>query len=112
MEMTKRPNSLPIVVTSRRSGSAFLRMPEVASRCSIQPDMIYHFVRLGLIDPVEWTDNPEEWRFERHAVLLIQKILRLHRDLEINFAGIGVVLELLDRIEALERRIRDLEQMR
>jgi hypothetical protein len=35
--------------------------------------------------------------------------MRLRKELGINYAGVGVVLELLSRIEKLEARIRQLE---
>jgi len=107
----KEYTKFPVVVTGDGSGLPFLRLREIATRCMIQPDLVSHFVRFGLVDPIEWTENPEEWRFESQTVLLIQKIIRLQSDLEINYAGIGVILELLDRIETLEKRIRDLEQL-
>lgn len=34
--------------------------------------------------------------------------LRLHRDLGLNWPGVGVALDLLERIEELEHRIREL----
>jgi MerR family transcriptional regulator, heat shock protein HspR len=40
----------------------------------------------------------------------LRKILRLRNELGINWAGIGVILDLLSRIEQLEARIRDLEK--
>ncbi len=46
-----------------------------------------------------------ELLFAETAVPRIWRIMRLRRDLGINFAGIGVVLDLLDRIEELEREI-------
>jgi DNA-binding transcriptional MerR regulator len=42
-------------------------------------------------------------------VPLVRKIIRLRRDLGLNYAGIGVVLELMERIESLEAKIRELE---
>jgi len=86
-------------------------LSEIALQCMVLPDLICRLVRFGLVDPVEWYDDPKAWRFERSAVPLIQKALRLREDLEINDAGIGVIFELLDRIESLEKRIRDLERM-
>ncbi len=109
MELMVRRRYLPIMATGTRPAEAFLRLKDIAWRCQIQSELVLHFVRQGLVDPLEWDENPDRWRFERCAVARVQKIIRLHRDLGINYAGIGVVLELLDRIETLERRIRDLE---
>jgi DNA-binding transcriptional MerR regulator len=52
----------------------------------------------------------EELFFEASAVYVVRKILRLRRDLGINYAGIGVVLELMNRVEQLEARVRQLER--
>jgi hypothetical protein len=41
--------------------------------------------------------------------MIVNKIQRLRHDLSINYSGIGVVLDLLSRIEELEARIRQLE---
>ena len=43
--------------------------------------------------------------FPETAVPRIWRIMRLRRDLGINWSGIGVVLDLLDKIEELEREI-------
>ena len=64
---------------------------------------------LGLIDPVETTPEP---LFEVATILRIRRILRLRHDLGVNWAGIGVVLDLLAKIEELEREIARLRQSR
>jgi hypothetical protein len=51
-----------------------------------------------------------ECRFESETVMVVKKILRLRNDLGINYSGISVVLDLLDRIEELEAKIRELEK--
>jgi len=61
------------------------------------------------VDPVDLNDEPEQWRFERDVVPQINKIIRLRNELGINYSGIGVILDLLERIDFLETRIRDLE---
>jgi hypothetical protein len=69
--------------------------------------MVVRLVDLGLLDPE--VDEPE-WLFRDTVIPRIWKIRRLHHDLGINWAGIGVVLDLLDRIEELEREIAWLRQ--
>ena len=44
----------------------------------------------------------------KEAAFLVRKIIRLRNELGINYSGVGVVLELLSRIEILEARIREL----
>ncbi|MEJ5349540.1 MAG: chaperone modulator CbpM [Desulfosoma sp.] len=86
-----------------------LTLSELASLCGVHPDLIVRFVRLGLLDPLEETAGIPSL-FERSAVHVVHKILRLRRDLGINYVGIGVVLELMRRIETLESRVRELER--
>ena len=47
--------------------------------------------------------------FDSEVIPLIRRILRLRNELGVNYAGVGVILELMSRIEALEARIRELE---
>lgn len=39
---------------------------------------------------------------------LFEKILRLHRDLEVNVEGIDVILNLMERISGLENQLRQM----
>ncbi|MBW1980042.1 MAG: hypothetical protein JRJ12_02370 [Deltaproteobacteria bacterium] len=68
----------------------------------MHPDMIRVFIRWGLLEPA--VEEPEQL-FPDTLVPRIWKIIRLRRDLGINLAGIGLVLDLLDRIEELEREL-------
>jgi DNA-binding transcriptional MerR regulator len=87
-----------------------LRLAEVAGLCNIHPDVIDRFVRLGLVDPAGRDEISNEWIFQPEVIPALRKIMRLRNELGINFAGIGVIVDLLSRIEQLEARIRDLEK--
>lgn len=79
-----------------------LTLGELSRLVDLHPEMVLRLVDLGLVDPEV---GEPEWLFQETAVPRIWKIRRLHRDLGINWAGIGVVLDLLDRIDELEREI-------
>jgi len=81
-------------------------MTEIAELCNTHAYIIDRFVRLGLVDPVGPDENSEQWAFQREVIPQVQKIIRLRNELGINYAGIGVVLDLLSRIEQLEAQIR------
>lgn len=106
----KRRANLPVLVKHTGPDHSHLRIGEVAVRCRTHPGLVHRFVRLGLVDPIDTSGTPEQWLFENEAVPLIAKILRLRNELGVNYAGVGVVLELLDRINTLENRIRELER--
>jgi DNA-binding transcriptional MerR regulator len=90
------------------TASAFTRIGarEVASRCGIHPELLNRLVRLGLVDTAGRNRRSGERLFSIETVPLIRKIMRLRRDLGINYPGIAVVLELLHRIEELESRLQ------
>jgi len=91
---------------SAGSGSDLLELDEIAERCGLHPDLLRRFVDLGLIEPASGS-GPE--RFPAEVTIRIQRAVRLRRDLGINTNGVLVVLDLLERIDLLEARLRALE---
>jgi DNA-binding transcriptional MerR regulator len=94
-----------------RTGGEFpasYTLTEVASRVGLHPELIDRFVSLGLIEFAENTEDGE-MIFDSEVIPIIRRILRLRNDLGVNYAGVGVILELMARLEALEARIRELE---
>jgi DNA-binding transcriptional MerR regulator len=86
-----------------RSGSENLvTTGELARLARLHPEMVDKLVDWGLIEPVKWEPK---LLFPETAVPRIWRIMRLRRDLGINWSGIGVVLDLLDKIDELEREI-------
>lgn len=86
-----------------RSGSENLvTTGELARLARLHPEMVDKLVDWGLIEPVKWEPK---LLFPETTVPRIWRIMRLRRDLGINWSGIGVVLDLLDKIEELEREI-------
>ena len=78
-----------------------------AARCGVHPDLIERFVYLGLIDPVG--GDEDRLLFPLEVVPLVRKIIRLRNHLGINYVGIGLVLELMNRIEKLESKLQELK---
>jgi len=107
----ERKEYFPVRMDTIARWSVCLRVGDMAALCGIHPELVHRFVRLGLLDPIGRDSAGGDWLFSREAVPIVKKILRLRNELGINYAGIGVVLELLERIEYLEGRIRELESM-
>ncbi len=87
---------------SRPASKNLLSMEELATLARLHPEMLDRLVKWGLVDPEE---SEPELLFQETVVPRIWRIMRLRRDLGINWAGIGVVLDLLDKIDELEREI-------
>ena len=85
-------------------------LTEVAYRAGLHPELIDKFIRLGLIEFSDRTDDGE-LLFDSEVIPLIRRILRLRNELGVNYAGVGVILELTARLDALEARIRELENI-
>jgi MerR family transcriptional regulator/heat shock protein HspR len=90
------------------SFSPSLTLAEVAHHCGLHPELIERLVSIGLID-YAGRDARGEGLFHTDVVPLLRRILRLRNHLGVNYAGIGVILELMARIESLETHIRELE---
>jgi DNA-binding transcriptional MerR regulator len=77
-----------------------MRLDTFAKRSALHPDVVRRFVALGLL-PCRSDAQGELW-FRPSAVLTVARIQRLRVGLGLNYAAIGLVLDLLDRINELE----------
>lgn len=73
-----------------------------AATAGIHPEILRRFVELGLI-PAHSDARGGLW-FTEAAPARVRTIVRLHRDLAVNYAGIALVLDLLARIDQLENQ--------
>jgi hypothetical protein len=96
-----RPLRYPLV---RRPASALLDDEEFARRCGLHPELVRRFWALGLI-PAECHADQSLW-FSPAQVAAVARLQRLHTSLPLNYAALGLVCDLLDRITDLETALR------
>jgi chaperone modulatory protein CbpM len=85
----------------RRRERQQLTLDDLAVHANVHPEVVLQFVEFGLITPVE--QNEKELLFDPAAGPRLRTIVRLRRSLGINLAGIAVILDLLDKMRALQR---------
>lgn len=79
-------------------------LQEICQSMQSDTEFIIQCIDYGLTDVQG--ENAEEWRFSVSAIVRLQRAYRLQRDLDINFTGLGVVLDLLDDIEDLRTQLK------
>ena len=89
---------------SRGAGSDRLRQEEFARLCGLHPDLVRRFVALGLVPAARDADGCL-W-FTRSQVAAVARLQRLRAALPLNYAALGLVVDLLDRITELETELR------
>jgi len=87
--------NLPVVRTD------LIDLEVFSVQCGLHPELVERFVALGLVEPVR-RSNGELW-FTMHQVRRVARMQRLRSDLALNYSALGLVLDLLERIEQLER---------
>jgi chaperone modulatory protein CbpM len=88
-------------IVLRRTDSEHLTLDALATRAGLHPAVVECFVEFGLIEPVGRVGT--QWLFDRGGVARLRTIMRLRRDLGANLSSVAVILEMLDRLVALQR---------
>jgi hypothetical protein len=88
----------PIARPTRLSLEAFAR------QAGLHPELVQQFVSLGLVEADR--DRAGELWFRPAALVTVARVQRLRAGLSLNYAAIGLVLDLLNRIEELEAASR------
>ena len=108
--MTEEPQPTLEQVTAEIITSGRIRREEVCTRLGIGDDMLEVCLQWAIIQHPE-PDPQGTIFFPEDALDRLGRGLRLHRDLGINWPGVSVALELLDRIEELEQQVHDLSSL-
>lgn len=80
----------------------------VAATVGAKRTLVVRLAKQGLIETVDsGTDEP---LLPRRAVVQLRRMQRLRRDLGVNFAGAAVILDLVGRIEQLNRELAEMHR--
>jgi chaperone modulatory protein CbpM len=98
--MNERTNdSLRGVVLDER---VTFTLTELCQACGVETELVVEMVREGVIEPAGADER--EWRFHGLSLVRAQTALRLVRDLDVNWPGAALALDLLDELDRLQRR--------
>jgi chaperone modulatory protein CbpM len=81
-----------------------LTLEELCSACGVQRDHVLSLIDEGVlrVEHVQVT----QWRFAGNDLSRVLTAMRLQRDLDVNLAGVGLAIQLLEEIEDLRRQLR------
>jgi DNA-binding transcriptional MerR regulator len=91
----------PYHIVLYRRESQQLTLERLAARAGMHPELVERFVEFGLVEPIDRVG--ETVLFDPSAIERLRMIVRLRQSLGINIAGIAVILDLLDKLCALQR---------
>lgn len=85
-----------------------LTLDVVAETCGVRRSLLMRLAERGLIETV--TTEADEPLAPRRMVIQLRRMQRLRRDLGVNFAGAAVILDLVGRIEQLNRELAEVQR--
>jgi MerR HTH family regulatory protein len=85
------------VATMAEDETEGLTADDLAARVGLQPAELEPYIRTGAV-----TFDASTGRFPVRALVRLRKAIRLRRDLGVDLDAVGIVLDLLDRQEAME----------
>jgi chaperone modulatory protein CbpM len=68
----------------------------------IESHYVVQVVEYGIVMPFNKKANQESWLFDTKGIPWIQKALRLHLDLEIDWVAVAMVIDLMQQKQALQ----------
>lgn len=85
----------------------------VAERIGARRSLVVRLARAGLIETLEsetLESESSEPLLPSHVVIQLRRMQRLRRDLGVNFSGAAVILDLVKRIEQLNRELIEIRR--
>ena len=78
-----------------------LTFDELAAAVEISHVRLTRLIQIGVVEPV----SPDAQLFAAEAAARLRRVLRLRADLGVHFTDATIILDLLDRLEALEAEL-------
>jgi chaperone modulatory protein CbpM len=87
----------------------WLSSEELCACSDIDSATLYELVEHSIAIPIQG-EVIEQWQFSVTSLVSVKKATRIKRDLLLDWAGIALILDLLDEREELEHEIHNLKQ--
>ena len=97
----KEPSTLPVELLDEQT---LFTLAELCRSCGVEADFIEALVEEGILEPAG--RRGRHWCFPARSLRRTRVTLHLQQDLGLNLAGAALALDLLERIEDLEARLR------
>jgi len=88
----------------RMRGETRLTAEEALRSLGISLEELNEMLRLGLAEPTA----PGGSEFTVETVIRLQRVRRLHDDLEVDVLGAAIIVDLIERLDRLEAEIQSL----
>jgi chaperone modulatory protein CbpM len=105
-----------------------LTLTEVCRRVSLPEHAVIEIVEVGIVRPVAGTPvagtpvagtpaagapaagSARAWRFDDQTLVVLSRAARLHEDLDLDWHGVALALDLLEELDTLRRENEQLRQ--
>jgi len=87
-----------------------ITLVQLCRTCAVRAEIIEAMVEQGILEPSG--KRGHHWCFPATSIKRMRIALRLQRDLDVNLAGVALALDLLERIEELDARLRGMRGSR
>jgi chaperone modulatory protein CbpM len=84
-----------------------ITLVQLCRSCAVRAETIEAMVEQGILEPSGTRGH--HWYFPATSIKRMRIALRLQRELEVNLAGAALALELLERIDQLNARLRAID---
>ena len=91
------------IIISHNQTNSYYSEQETADYCRVEVPFIRQLYDAGIIQGLDVSG--EERRFSEEDITQLRRIRRLHQDLGVNLEGIGIIMQLQSRLEALQREL-------
>lgn len=88
--------------------ATYLSFTEVCLQTGVAEDTVVDIIEQGIVEPISGSHS--EWLFSPAMLIVTKKAVRLHRDLDVDWAGVALAIVLLEEIEQLRESNRRLQR--
>ena len=92
-----------------QASNRLLSFEELSQATQLNATLLIEIIECSLVAPLSGA-APPEWQFDLAAVNRLNQAARLWRDLHIEWADIGLILNLCDEIERLKHENQQLKR--
>jgi len=98
-----------ITVTTVPARSERLSFAQLQELTGLHPTIVGELIELGWITPERTT--ADAYLFRTKDVYRLRKLDRIRRDFDLPLYGASIVVDLLERIDSLENKVRELHRL-